>query len=577
MLSPEASAEPGRWRTDRAPYQREMLDTLDDPTVETVVFKTSSQVGKTEILNNLVGFFVHLDPGPMMVVQPTIEMAGAWSTDRLEPMCRDTPALAERVARGRSKDGRARKLQKTFPGGHVTIVGANAPAGLASRPIQRLLCDEVDRFPLSAGKEGDPVALAKARTITFHDRKILLVSTPTDSDFSRIQDEWNLSDQRFYMVPCPECGTFQRLVWKQVKFRNHDPDTTVYECEHCQAALREHHKADMLAGGYWEATKKSSVPGFHLSELYSPWGQWARVVAKFLAAKDDPAKLQVWTNTSLGEVWDNGERVQSSTLIERAEDYELAPEGVLYLTMGVDVQDDRLEALVCGWGVGDEMWALEHKVIYGHPEDEKDPCWASLEEFRRARRPSARGNEMRIASTCVDSGYLTDSVYAYCRPRYNDRTFATKGVAGGDIPVVYRRARRRKEPTKCPVFSIGVDSAKDLLFRRLPKAEAGPGALHFRKAFGREFFEQVTSEVRRVEYSMGKARVRYVKIRQRNEALDLLVYNLAALLIERPLLLGPVHTPPGEQGELKLDEGAVEELEAKPRRKASKWGKWSKR
>jgi phage terminase large subunit GpA-like protein len=596
MLSPESSAEPGRWRTSRAPYQREMMDVIGHPRIEKVVIMTSSQVGKTEVVNNAMGYFVHLRPGPMLVVQPTLDMARSWVTDRLEPMTRDTAVLGERIAVGRTKAGRATKQQKTFPGGHLTCVGANSAAGLASRPISKLAFDEVDRFPLSAGKEGDPVQLAERRTTTFHDRKILMVSTPTTAGISRIDKAWKESDRRLYHVPCPHCGVCQPLVWELpekdgrrppggVVWEGEDPEespgTARYQCRHCHALIAHEAKRTMLELGEWIPTNPgSSIAGFYVNALYSPWLSWPEVVANYLKSRDDPAQHQVFVNTMLGLVWDDGERVDADELQKLAEPYERPPAEVLYLSAGVDVQADRLEALVCGWGPGDECWALEHKVIFGKPEDVGDPCWAELERWRLQPRERADGQTLHIQVVMIDSGYLADSVYAFANPRYSQRVYATKGIAGIEKPVVVRRARRRKEPTKCPVFTIGADAGKDLVFARLKKRKPGPGRIHFRQAFEPEFFEQITSEVRRVEHEGGRSRVRYVKIRSRNEALDLLVLNLAGLLLDRPLLLGPVTAPPAAQQSLPLPktEGDAEQaagiLPGQRLREPKRKGRW---
>ncbi len=575
------------------------MDVIGDPRVEKVVIMTSSQVGKTEVVNNASGYFVHLRPGPMLVVQPTVEMARAWVTDRLEPMTRDSPVLSERIAVGRTKAGRATKQQKTFPGGHLTCVGANSPAGLASRPISKLFFDEVDRFPLSAGKEGDPVQLAERRTTTFHDRKILMVSTPTTAGISRIDKAFQESDRRFFHVPCPHCGAFQPLVWEMPETEDgrrplggmvwsgddpHDsPATARYQCRHCHRLIDHEAKTSMLKLGEWIPTNPSStIAGFYVNALYSPWASWSEVVSIYLKSRDDPAQLQVFINTMLGVPWEDGDRVDADQLEKLAEAYDRPPAEVLYLSAGVDVQADRLEALLCGWGPGDECWALEHKVIMGKPEDVGDPCWAELERWRLEVRERSDGQRLHVQIMMVDSGYLADSVYAYCRRRYSQRVFATKGIGGIEKPVVVRRQRRVKgQPTKCPVFTVGADAGKDMVFARLKKRTPGPGRIHFPDRFESEFFAQVTSEVRRVEFEGGRSRVRYVKIRARNEALDLLVLNLAGLHLDRPTLLGPVEAPPAPQQELPLPKTESEAEQAEgilpgQRLRSPKRRKWMK-
>ncbi len=284
-LSPESAAEPGRWRTDRAPYQRGIMDAVNDPTVREIVVMKSAQVGWTEILGNIVGFHVDRDPAPILLIQPTLEMAEAWSKDRLAPMVRDTPALKGKIKDARSRDSGNTLLHKQFPGGHVTIAGANSPAGLASRPIRVVLCDEVDRYPPSAGTEGDPISLARKRSTTFWNRKLLMGSTPTVKDASRIEAAFLASDQRYFLVPCPHCGTEDRLRWQHVRWPEGRPEEAHYVCPHCGAVIEDTDKLRMLESGRWEAsTEFNGVAGFHLSELYSPWVTFGAMARAFTEA-----------------------------------------------------------------------------------------------------------------------------------------------------------------------------------------------------------------------------------------------------------------------------------------------------
>ena len=344
-LSAEASAEPGKFRTDRAEYQRGIMDSFSDPATERTVVMSSAQIGKTEILNNIVGYFIDQDPSTILNLQPTLEMAQTWSKDRLAPMVRDNPCLNDKVKESRAKDGNNTILHKLYPGGHITIVGANSPAGLASRPIRIVLCDEVDRYPASAGTEGDPVNLAIKRTTTYWNKKIGLFSTPTLKGISRIEKAFEESDQRYYYVPCPVCGEYQRLKWAQVKFTDNDPKTAYYECENCNAHLSDTDRVRAIRNGFWKAEKPfNGVAGFHLNEFYSPWRKLADIVQDFLDAKGDPEKLKTWVNTCLGETWEEqGESIEATDLEQRVEEYDKIPKDALILTMGVDTQDDRLE------------------------------------------------------------------------------------------------------------------------------------------------------------------------------------------------------------------------------------------
>ena len=273
------------------------MDSINDPGVHTVVVMSSAQVGKTEILNNIVGYHIHQDPAPILCVQPTVEMGKTWSKDRLAPMLRDTPALRGRVKDARSRDAGNTTQHKQFPGGHITIAGANSAAGLASRPIRVVLLDEVDRYPPSAGSEGDPVRLATKRTTTFWNRKILLTSTPTIKGLSRIELAFESSDKRRFWVPCPHCGEFQVLAWSGVKFA-----PLGYQCAGCQGLWTDTQRWWAVARGEWRAEGESKgVAGFHLNELYSPWVTTAEMVESFLEAKKSPETLKTWVKTTLGE------------------------------------------------------------------------------------------------------------------------------------------------------------------------------------------------------------------------------------------------------------------------------------
>ena len=343
------------------------MDAVSDPSIETVVVMSSAQVGKTEVINNITGFHIDQDPAPMLVLLPTVEMAQAWSKDRLAPMLRDTPALRGRVKAPRSKNSNNTLLHKVFPGGHITMTGANAPASLASRPIRIVLCDEVDRYPPSAGTEGDPVSLARKRATTFWNRKVVLTSTPTLKGVSRIESEFEISDQRYYHLACPHCGHEQRLHWENVKWQkdeqgNHVPESAAYYCGECGSMWTEAERIKAIRNGRWIATRQSKgIAGFHLSELYSPWSSIEDIVRNFLKAKGNSEPLRAFVNTALGESWeDRSEQIDQHSIYARREEYDAdVPEGVLLLTAGIDVQRDRIEIEVAGWGEGDESWNVD--------------------------------------------------------------------------------------------------------------------------------------------------------------------------------------------------------------------------
>jgi len=538
-LSPEASAEPGQWRTDKAPYQRGILDAYNDPVIETIVVMSSAQVGKTELINNIVGYAIDQNPGPMLLLNPTLEMSKTWSKDRLAPMARDTEVLRGKIKDPRSRDTGNTMLHKTFPGGHITMAGANSPASLASRPIRDVLCDEVDRYPVSAGTEGDPVNLAKKRSTTFWNRKMILTSTPTVKGASRIEMAYEASDKRRYYVSCPHCDEKQHLKWSQIVFDKENPKDVVYACEHCGSQIEEKDKFALLTKGEWIAENPTvKTAGFHLNELYSPWRKWSEVVADFLEAKKNPETLKTWVNTSLGETWEEeGESVNEAGLLARREAYssDELPEGVLCLVSAADVQQDRIEMEVVGYGKDDESWGIEYRVIYGDTTQRQ--VWDDLDKALLKTYQHSSGAVLPISAACIDSGYRTDEVYDFCKYKTERRIFPTKGVAGEGRPIVSAPSKKRTGKEKKPVklFTVGADTAKGLVYSSLRISEPGPGYCHFPTTYTQEYFEQLTAEKVVTKFHKGFPRREWIKTRPRNEALDIRGMALAALRLLNPV------------------------------------------
>jgi phage terminase large subunit GpA-like protein len=534
-LSPESAAEPGQWRTDRAPYQRGIMDAVNDPLVTDIVVIKSAQVGWTEMLGNVIGYYIEYDPAPILIIQPTIEMGQSWSKDRLAPMLRDTPCLRGKVKDPRSRDSNNTILHKTFDGGHLSIAGANSSAGLASRPIRILLCDEVDRYPPSAGTEGDPVNLARKRTTTFWNKKRLMGSTPTVKGLSRIEAAYAVSDQRRYFVPCPHCNELQTLKWANVKWPEGHPDQAFYSCEHCAAVITDADKHAMMQRGEWIAEKEfSGTAGFHINELYSPWVLFSEVVQNFLEARLTPETLKTWVNTSLGETWEEqGEAIDETGLLSRRENYgPEVPEKAVILTAGVDVQDNRLEIEVVAHADHGETWSLEYNVIHGDPS--QPTTWQQLDDYLQTTFTHETGRPMRIIATCIDTGgHHTHTVYRYCKTRYARRIFATKGM-GGQRPFVSKPSKANAG--NVPLFTIGVDMGKDALYARLKVASPGAGYCHFPEHYDADYFAQLTAEKAVTKYVQGKATRAWVKKSSggRNEALDCRLLAMAALEIINP-------------------------------------------
>ena len=532
-LSPESSAEPGLWSTDRATYQRGMMQAISDPKIENIVFMTGAQIGKTEIINNSVGYYVSQDPSPMLVVQPTLELAKMWSSDRLSPMLRDTPILKNLVKDPRSRDSGNTLYQKQFPGGYIAIVGANSPSGLAARPIRCVFLDEVDRYPASAGSEGDPIELSKARTKTFtYNRKIVMVSTPTNKGASRIENAFEESDKRYYYVPCPDCKHEQRLIWSNVNWEEDKPETACYVCEECGSAWDDAMRYRAIKNGNWVATEDfNGTAGFHISGIYSPWTPLSEAVRGFLVAKKMPDTLRVFVNTYLAETWeDQGERVDDYAVAERAEPFgDKLDQNIMLLTCGVDVQDDRLELEVVGWGKDEESWSVDYRTLYGDPSTPH--LWNDLENILKNIYETEDGRQMQIRSACIDSGgHYTQAVYNFVRPREGRRIFAIKGMGGESRPIVSRPTRNNIG--KIRLFTLGVDSIKELVFSRLKISEVGAGYCHFPDDRPDEYFKQLASSEKIVtKFHKGFPRREFVKTRTRNEALDCRVYAIGALSI----------------------------------------------
>ena len=533
-LSPESSAEAGQWNTSRAEYQRQIMDTFNDPNIERIVVMTSSQVGKTEIILNAIGYYIDQDASPILVVQPTLQMGQAFSKDRLSAMIRDSEKLRGSVKDARSRDANNTTMHKKFAGGHLTIVGSNSASGLASRPIRILLMDEVDRYELSAGSEGSPIALAVARTKTFWNRKIFMCSTPTIKGLSAIESAFEESDKRYYYVPCPECEHKQVLKWKNVVWEEDKPETAAYACQECGSVIEESRKQWMLKHGEWRATNESNnTAGFHISELYSVWSTWSQMAINFLEAKKNPETLKTFINTALGESWEEqGESVEYDTLLQRRLSYDKTnvPEDVLVITAGIDCQKDRLECQTVGFGKNYEAWVIDYKIFWGDPNAFQ--VWQDLDLYLKKRFKTETNRIIPISCACIDSGgHHTNMVYQFTKPRQARRIFAIKGLSQAGKPIANRPTFVGKN--KAVLYGVGTDTAKEAIFARL-STDPESTTLHFPNDVDEEYFKQLTAEKRVTKWIRGKKSLVWKQIRPNNESLDTLVYNFAAIYILNP-------------------------------------------
>lgn len=555
VLSPRASAEPGRYRTDRTPYMRAIMDALSPAhPARRVVFMKAAQVGATESGNNWIGYIIHHAPGPMLAVQPTVELAKRFSRQRIDPLVEECPSLRERVKPARSRDAGNTVLSKEFPAGLLVITGANSAVGLRSMPARYLFLDEVDAYPPSADEEGDPVALAEARTRTFSWRaKTFLTSTPTIHGFSRIEREYEASDQRRYFVPCPHCGVLQWLRFERLRWDKGKPDTAHYECEACDAAIEEHHKTAMLAQGDWQSTAEAADPGtigFHLSALYSPvgWFSWADIARMWEAAQSTDEAKRSFKNGVLGETWiETGEAPDWQRLYDRREAWQIGtvPSRGLFLTAGADVQKDRIEVDIWAWGRGLESWLVEHLVIEGGPD--RAESLDELSGLLDRTWPHAHGARLGLAKLAIDTGYESPAVYAWARKVGHAQVAPVKGVEGFnraapvvgptfvDVTEAGRKLRRGARLWTIAVATFKSETYRFLRLNRPTDEEIAEGAVfpggfvHLPRGVEAEWVKQLGGEqLVTVRTKRGFTRLEWQKIRERNEALDCRVYARSA-------------------------------------------------
>lgn len=535
ILSKESSAESGKWQTSRTPYMVDIYNCLTDSLTESVTIKSSAQIGKSEMLINILGRYIHLDPCSILFVQPTVDDAKAFSKERVEPMIRDTKILRELIKKA-NKKSEGTVQGKMFPGGFVRFVGANSPSGLASRPIRITLLDEVDRFPQSAGMEGDPVQLAERRTTTFFNRKMLRVSTPTDDATSKIQKLYLQGSQEEWSFKCQHCGDYQVPKWENI----HEIDGIIkMECQNCGALEPEEvWKRNNQKDGKWIAKfpKEKKNRSFHLNSLASPWRTWAEIYEEYLQVKDDELRMRAFTNTVLGEtfVLHLDEQLDYNALFERREEYgaELH-KNIKYLTAGVDVQDNRLEVLVVGWGYDYESYIVQYRDFPGSPG--KEDVWIQLDKFLKKKFSYKNKKSIPIACTLIDSGgHHTGNVYKYVHGKSNRNIFAIKGQGGFGVNILngFRKTTKKGVPS-INLLSLGVNALKDLTYSRLTILE-GPGTCHFptdsTKGCGIAFFEGITAEVKvKTMTSKGEKIEWQVLPGRRNEPLDLMNYATAAI------------------------------------------------
>ena len=550
VLPKEGSAAPGPWRNDRAPYLVEIMDVLSASSpVKEVVFAKGSQIGATEAGLNWLMYLIDFVGGPILALQPTDDNASEWSKQRVNPSLLKCKKIRDKMQPAKSRDSDNTILEKGFVGGRLFLSGTNTPNALAGKPIGNIYGDEVDRWPVDVGGEGDPISLVKRRTATYSRAKKFFSSSPALLRSSRIWPLYLESDQRVYEVPCPHCEHYQELTFDRLVWDREHPGDVQLCCVDCNELVPEYHKTTMLAAGRWRAKKPGHWRvGFHLSALYSPigWLSWAEVIRTFIEAEGDTVKMQVFVNTILGLPWEeDAETIAADYLARRVETYKAqVPMGVLALTMSVDVQNDRLEFEIVGWGVGEESWGIEVRVIPGDPSilksgDPHNPSvWEQLDDYRRRTFEHEDGGDIRICCTTIDSGgSFTDVVYQYAKERFREKVYAIKGGSQPGKPLMNKAVRAGK--CRAWLFVLGVNKGKDLVFTRLKNDAPGPGYCHFpddeNRGYDATYYAGLISEKKRERRRNGIREVVWELPKgARNEPFDLRVYNTAAIRIRNP-------------------------------------------
>lgn len=556
-LSAESAAEPGPWRTERTPYLREPMDAFTDPKVRHIVMVAASQVGKSEFLNNCIGYIIDEDPGSILFIHPTTIDAQEYSKLRIAPMLRDSPALRQKIAAPKSRDSHNTILQKAYPGGILTMCGSTEAHALASKPIRYVFGDERDRWATSAGNEGDPWDLAMARQTTFYNAKAVEVSTTTIKNASAIESAYYTGTMERWNSKCPHCGEYHEIRWSDIRFeydeiivshkKTYKVKKVYYTCPGCGCISTE---AEMKrAPAKWIAENPEAygqgTRSFWLNAFVSQWASWESIVLKYLNALGSTKKMQVVYNTCFGLLWeDRGDIEDEDSLLARREDYgkdkngepvELPP-GVLVLTAGVDTQDDRMEYEIVGHGFFGETWGIEKGIVMGRPDD--DATWNKLDEvvFDRVMR-FENGVGLRVSMSFVDEGgHFTQSVRAQCNARISKKVFCIKGMPGQDKPYISPPKKQKIFVNQiavgtCWQYQLGVDSGKEIIMDNLRVQTPGQKYCHFPKRddYGSAYFAGLLSETK--VYDPNKKQPwswKKIPGHERNEPLDCRNYALAA-------------------------------------------------
>lgn len=540
FLPPGTSAIPGRWRT--FPYQYGVFEAIEDPKTNKISLMWGAQLTKTSIVNNTIGYYIDHQPESQIIMQPTESDLKTWLETKFNPMVEYSKPVQEKLAKPRGREGVNNQKMKSYKGGFLMFSWAGSPNTQRGRSAPKIYCDEVDAYERS--HEGHPVNLLWQRAATFgKKRKLILTSTPTIKGNSFIEDSYMAGDRRKYYVPCPDCNHYQVLKWENVHWQkdeegNHLPQTAAYFCENCGTSINDGQKIAMLRKGYWKASMKfTGHASFHLNELYSPLRKFADIVESFLEKKAT-RDLKSFVNISLAETWEEtGESTNPDSLLARVEQWDVLPENCFFITAGADMQIDRIEVQIVGWGVGEESWCLDYKIFYGDITQQK--VWdQAFNYIDTVKFKHISGRELKVQVAACDTGgtaNMTSTAYEYIRNRDIGRPYAIKGKGGSGVPFTSKPTlKQEKGKRRLYLFTIGVDEAKTILYNRLQREDVGAGYIHFNKnVCNQVYFNQLTAERRMLRYEKGFPKYEWHNVApdKRNEALDTYLYAFAALRI----------------------------------------------
>ena len=550
---PSFAPVPGQWRTSRTPFLKEIMECLSPRhRCRKVVFMKPVQIGGTQVAVNWVGYTMDRSPTAMLFYEPIIDMAKRLTKEKLDPVIHATPTLRGKVREARSRDSGNTTYRKEFLGGFLNILWANSSAGARSTSAPRIIVDEVDEYEQDVGEQGHPCDLIEKRAAAYARYKIFELSTPTLEAMSRIESDYQLGSQGRYHVPCPFCGHEQHLEWERLIYTFDGvkrPEDAAYKCAGCQQLISENYKSWMMdtSRAKWVHAypeRVEEVVSFHLNLLYQPAGwayPWSRLANEYIKAYEkmkagDVRAMKTFFNTILAKTWkEKIDKLEHQSLYDRREIYESdVPRGVVVLIASVDVQDDRLEAVIKGWGAGEQSWSIEYQIFRGSPS--LPTVWMELTEWLLQPRAHADGVTLHVEAVGVDTGgHHTKEAYRFVE-KHRGEAFALKGSSEAGAPEIPKREPKKHKSFRLRLYQLGTIALKDTIFARVKLEEPGPGFMHFprRDGYDQDYFEGLTSEVKKPKYkprSHVQVGYSYEKTRDRNEPLDLEVYNLATLLL----------------------------------------------